>query len=145
MKRIINNLALSLVVLIAFSCSEATELSPADTVVGNWEVVEYYVNGQSQGEFNQIFDRFTLEKDGSFILEDQNGIVYAGTWTLGGAEGKTLELAGDDGSTFQFETIFMSYTKMQVVQDVVSVEPLQIRYLLDRRDDTFYGSNNQYP
>jgi hypothetical protein len=136
MKRIINNIFLAGVLLIAYSCAEPTNPTPTEMVPGNWEVVEFYVNGQTNG--SNIFRRFILERDNSFVLEDTNGILFAGDWN---ATADALTLNATDGTAFNFSIIFISYDKMQLVQTISSptAGELEIRYLLDRD-----GNNSRY-
>lgn len=138
MKKIINSIILAGVLLLAYSCAEPTEPTPTEMAPGQWEVVEFYVNGQTDGV--SIFDRFFLERDGTFILEDENGIFFGGDWT---ADSSTLTLTASDGTTFTFSIIFMSYEKMQLVQTISNptAGDLEIRYLLDREGDgSQYGN-----
>ena len=121
------------VVLLSYSCSETTEPTPTQMAPGEWDVAEVFVNGQTQAGLN-IFNRFILERDGSFVLEDENGIFFAGTWT---ATSSQLILTASDGTVFDFTIVFMSYSKMQLLQTISNsaTGDLEIRYLLNNRFD----------
>ncbi|WP_425390845.1 hypothetical protein [Ekhidna sp.] len=133
MKRLYNILMLAGVVLLSYSCAETSAPTPTQMVPGDWEVAEVYVNGQTQGSVD-LFDRFILERDGSFVLEDINGIFFAGTWT---ASDTQLTLNASDGTVFSFAIVFQSYSKMQLVQTISggNAGDLEIRYLLNRDSD----------
>lgn len=120
------------VVFLSYSCSETSAPTPTQMAPGEWEVAEVFVNGQTQGS-TDLFTRFILERDGSFVLEDENGIFFAGTWT---ASTSQLTLSAADGTVFDFTIIYQSYTKMQLLQAISNAgATLEIRYLLNNRFD----------
>lgn len=102
-------------VLLAVSCVDPELATPTTLAYGDWEVVQYYVNGQNNG-VNAI-ERFTLEKNNNFVLEDQNGILISGTWS---AMDNQLSLNGSDGNSFALAIVFQSTTKMHLTQEVSS-------------------------
>lgn len=119
--------------MLSYSCAETSAPTSTQMAPGEWDVAEVFVNGQTQGGVN-LFERFILERDGSFVLEDENGIFFAGTWT---ATESRLTLSASDGTVFDFAIIFMSYSKMQLVQTIAgsAAGDLEIRYLLNNRFD----------
>ncbi|MEP0986944.1 hypothetical protein [Ekhidna sp.] len=133
MKRLFNILMLAGVVMLTYSCSETSAPTATQMLPGEWDVAETYVNGQTQGTVD-LFTRFILERDGSFVLEDINGIFFAGNWT---ATNDQLTLNAADGTVFNFTIIFQSYTKMQLLQTISgsNTGDLEIRYLLNNRFD----------
>lgn len=133
MKRLFNILMLAGVVMFTYSCSETSAPTATQMLPGEWDVAETYVNGQTQGTVD-LFTRFILERDGSFVLEDINGIFFAGNWT---ATNGQLTLNAADGTVFDFTIIFQSYTKMQLLQTISgsNTGDLEIRYLLNNRFD----------
>lgn len=126
----LNYIILSGIVLLAFACAEPEEPTATNMAIGDWEVSEYYVNGQADG--SSVINRFTLERDGSFILEDNNGILFAGTWVATDTS-LTLTDTSGDGQVFTFTIVFQSYTKMQLLQVISSPSAgdIEIRYLMD--------------
>lgn len=133
MKRLYNILMLAGVVLLSYSCAETSAPTPTQMAPGEWEVAEVFVNGQTQAGVD-LFTRFILERDGSFVLEDENGIFFAGNWT---ASASQLTLSAADGTVFDFTIIYQSYSKMQLLQTISnsSTGDLEIRYLLNNRFD----------
>lgn len=127
------------VILLTYSCASPSDPTATEMAPGEWEVVEYYVNGQSDGSYS-IWDRFILERDGTFVLEDQNELFFGGTWTI---TDTTLTLTADDGTTFTFAIVFMSYTKMQLVQTITNPNAgdIEIRYLMNRDGNSDYYDN----
>lgn len=124
--------------LFAISCAEPEQPTPTNMSYGNWRVVEYYVNGQAAGSGSYIvFDRFTLERDDSFVLEDDNGFVYVGDWV---ASGTSLTLTADDGTVFSFEIVYQTYDKLHLLQTITSptIGDIQIRYLLNHASADSY-------
>ncbi len=140
--RIFNYIIVASMAIMALACAEPEQPTATQMAIGNWEVAEYYVNGQTDG--SSVINRFTLERDGSFILEDNNGILFAGTWTATDTQ-LTLTQTGDGGQVFDFTIVFQSYTKMQLLQVISSPSAgdIEIRYLMDL-DDTgrYYGSGS---
>ncbi|WP_420318351.1 hypothetical protein [Ekhidna sp.] len=136
MKKLHNILMIAGVVLLSYSCSQTSAPTPTQMMPGDWDVREVYVNGQTQGSVD-LFERFIIERDGSFVLEDINGIFFAGTWTATDAQ---LTMNASDGTVFNFAIVFQSYSKMQLVQNITgsNAGDLEIRYLLNRNDNDTY-------
>ncbi|MCV9386057.1 hypothetical protein [Reichenbachiella ulvae] len=115
-------------VLSAFSCTDPEEFTAAKNMpYGDWEVAEYFVNGQTQGSY--ILERFTLERDGTFILVDSNDVLFHGTWTSTETS-LTLTEVGGSSQVFDFEIVFLGPEKMHLRQ-VISGLDLEIRYLMN--------------
>ncbi len=124
-------------VLMSISCAEPEDYAAgSNKPYGDWTVVDYYVNGQVEN--STLLNRFTLERDGNFILEDANGVLSVGTW---GSTDTSLTLtsgAGDSTSEVrEYQIITATSQKMHLVQDI-EVLDLEIRYLLN------YSSSDQY-
>lgn len=136
--KILNYIIIAGLSVLVFACAEPEQPSATHMAVGDWKVSEYYVNGQTDG--SAVINRFTLERDGTFILEDNNGIFFAGTWTATGTS-LTLTDTSGDGQVFDFTIVFQSYTKMQLLQVISSPSAgnIEIRYLMD-----LYSSGSKY-
>lgn len=121
--------------IMAISCAEPADPTPTQMAFGNWTVDEYYVNGQEDG--SGILERFTLERDDSFLMEDNNGILFVGTWT---ATDTSLTLTDESGEVFEFTIVYQSYTKMQLLQEITSPSAgtIQIRYLMNWQSANTY-------
>ncbi|MFY0651900.1 MAG: hypothetical protein JXQ96_07700 [Cyclobacteriaceae bacterium] len=123
--------------ILAVACASPEAATPGSMAYGDWEVVEFYVDGQSNGV--TAIDRFTLDRNDTFVLEDANGILTSGAWS---ATENSLTLSGSNGVTFAFAIVFQSRTKMHLTQTISNptVGSFTITYLLDRYDDgTNYG------
>ena len=130
MNKILSYIFLAGMAIFAISCAEPADPTPTNMSYGDWRVDEYYVNNQSAGDYTYAaFTRFKLERDKSFVLEDENGFVYVGTWTAG----DNLTLTADDGTVFDFEIVFQNFNRMQLLQTIEnpSAGSLSIRYLLN--------------
>lgn len=140
MKNLLSYIIISGVVILAISCAEPENPSATNMSYGAWEVIEYYVDGIDAGG-NSVIDRFHLERDGSFILEDENGVVNIGTWT---ADDSNLTLSGLDSTStgFDFSIVYQSYTKMHLLQNNTNPAVGEIRYLLDKYSDGSYYDTN---
>jgi len=136
MKKLLNYIAIVGVVLFAYSCAEPTTPEPKDVSAGAWDVVDFFVNGQLDDNSN-IWERFILERDGSFVLQDQNGIFFGGTWET---TDDAINLSVDDGSSLSFAIVYQDYNKMQLVQTISNptAGDIEIRYLMNRRSNTVY-------
>lgn len=135
MKKVLNYIIVLGLATLAFSCTDPEEFTAAQNKpYGDWYVQDYYVNGQTQGSY--VFARFTLERDGSFLLEDQNGILFYGMWTSTETS-LTLTESGDTGEVFEFEIVFLGPEKMQLLQTIDGLG-LEIRYLLNWDDADQY-------
>jgi len=121
--------------MAAISCVNPEDPTPANQLVGQWGVDEFFVDGQSDG--SGVIDRFTLERDNSFVLQDDNGLIFVGSWT---STDTSLTLTAEDGTIFSFEIVFLSYTKMQIVQNITNptIGTISIRYLMNNSTATFY-------
>lgn len=123
--------------MFAISCASPEDPTPTTMAYGSWYVDEYYVNGQEEGT-SAIMERFYLERDGSFLLEDQNGFLTVGTWA---ATETSLTLTGEgDSGVYEFGIVYQSRTKMQLIQSIASptAGTIEIRYLMNYSND---GSN----
>ncbi|RJE74776.1 MULTISPECIES: hypothetical protein [Reichenbachiella] len=128
MKKAINYIIVLGMAALAFSCTDPEEFTAAkNKPYGDWEVQQYYVDGQNNG--NSILERFTLERDGSFLLEDENGVLFYGTWESTDTS-LTLTEAGESTQIFQFEIVFLGPEKMQLLQSIEGLD-LEIRYLMN--------------
>jgi hypothetical protein len=118
--------------LLAVSCTEPELATPSTLSYGDWDVVEFYVDGQSNGA--SVIERFTLDRNDTFVLEDQNGILTSGTWTVSET---ALTLTGSNGSTFAFTIIFQSRDKMHLTQTISNptVGSFIITYLVNKAND----------
>ena len=117
------------------SCVSPEDPTPANQLVGSWNVSDYYVDGQADDD--DIIRRFILERDGSFLLEDNNEFVFVGDWT---STDTSLTLTGEDGTVFAFDIVFISYTKMQIVQTInnPTIGTITIRYLMNHVNTNSY-------
>ena len=134
MNKFINNLILAAFAIVVISCTEPTDPTPTNMSYGDWRVDEYYVNGQEEG--SSIIDRFTLERDGTFLLEDNNGILTIGTWTAT-ETALTLSGQGEGAASYNFTIVFQSYEKMHLLQNIQSptAGTIEIRYLMNKTGD----------
>ena len=118
--------------LMAVSCAEPEPATPSSLAYGNWEVAEFYIDGQSNGSI--VIDRFTLDKNDTFVLEDSNGILTAGSWTI---TETALTLTGSNGTTFAFTIAFQLIDKMNLTQTITNptVGSFTITYLVNKAGD----------
>ncbi|HCX23612.1 MAG: hypothetical protein CMB80_28330 [Flammeovirgaceae bacterium] len=126
--------------LFAISCAEPVQPTPTNMSYGDWSVVEVYVDGQAETSYSgSLFERFTLERDDTFIVVDRNGLAYVGTWV---ATDTSLTLTADDGTVFSFTIVFQSYEKLHLLQTISSptAGDIVIRYLMDQSDANKYSS-----
>lgn len=125
------------IILLAVACADPEQPTLSQQVIGEWVVDEYYVDGQSNG--TGIIERFFLERDGSFLLEDDNNIVIVGDWT---STDDSITLTGTDAATttYEFSVVFIGPEKMQLLQTITNstIGTIEIRYLLNRTDDSQY-------
>lgn len=136
MKKLFNYIIIAGLAISAFACADPKELTAVKSMpYGDWNVVEYYVNDQSQGSY--IVSRFILERDNSFLLEDLNGVLYVGTWSVSD-DILTLVEDGEDAVARTYQIIFLSSTKMQLLQEETIAEGVEVRYLLNHSDTDYY-------
>lgn len=137
MNRLFNYILLAGFAVLAISCATPENPSPTTMSYGNWTVDEFYVDGQSDG--SGIISRFTLERDGSFVLEDNNSILFVGTWVATDSR-LTLTESGDGGTVFDFEIVYQSFSKMQLLQTISSptIGDIEIRYLMNWQSANTY-------
>ncbi|MGB3467419.1 MAG: hypothetical protein WBA74_19195 [Cyclobacteriaceae bacterium] len=135
MKRLVNYLLLTVLVFGAASCVNPEDPTPANQLIGSWNVAEYYVDGQADQD--TIIRRFILERDGSFLLEDNNEFVFVGDWT---STDTALTLTSEDGTVFTFDIVFLSYQKMQILQTISNptIGDITIRYLMNHTNTNTY-------
>ena len=115
--------------MIAVSCAEPEDFTAGNNKpYGSWAVAEFYVNGQTDG--SGLLSRFVLERDGNFILEDNNGVVFVGNWESTDTS-LTLTESGDSTSqVFSYDIITATSNKMHLVQSIESLD-LEVRYLMN--------------
>jgi|21_taG_2_1085346.scaffolds.fasta_scaffold06349_2 hypothetical protein len=118
--------------LVAVACADPEDPSPTKMAYGDWYVLEVYVNDQVNP--SDVIQRFTLERDGSYILVDENEFATVGTWV---ATDAALTLSGADGSVMDFTIEFQSYQKMRLLQTIESPSAgtIEIRYLMNKDSD----------
>ncbi|REE01214.1 hypothetical protein [Marinoscillum furvescens] len=133
MKSILNYLIIAGMAVFAISCAEVADPSPTNMSYGDWEVEEVYVNGQADpnGYSGSTFERLTLERDGSFILVDNNELIFVGNWV---ATETSLTLTSDDGSVFDYQIVYQTYEKLHLLQTISSptAGEITIRYLMNK-------------
>lgn len=137
MKSIYNFIVILGIAVMAISCAAPEDPTPGNQVIGDWSVEEYFVNGESENSAGAI-DRMTLERDGSFIVVDDNGLITVGSYE---ATETSLVLTDDAGAVaYSFEVVFQTYEKMQLLQTITSptVGDLVIRYLMNSSDNDTY-------
>lgn len=138
MKKVLNYIWIMGIAVIAISCAEPEQPTAGNQVIGSWTVDQFFVDSESGGSSVTILERFVLERDGSFLLVDGNGIAIVGTWE---ATETTLTLTDEDGNVaYLFDIVFQSFQKMQLLQTIESptAGSFSIRYLMNN------GSLNQY-
>ncbi len=142
MRKILSYIMITGMALYAISCAEPVEPTSTNMSYGDWVVTEYYVNGQAAGSGGStsstlVFDRFTLERDDSFVLTDDNGFVYVGNWV---ATDTNLTLTAEDSTVFDFAIVFQSYEKLHLLQTISNptAGDIQIRYLMNQNDADEY-------
>ncbi|MGM0581151.1 MAG: lipocalin family protein [Bacteroidota bacterium] len=138
MKRLLNYIMFIGIATLAISCAEPEEPASSQQVVGNWEVAEYYVEGQVEN--SNLIERLVIERDGNFILEDGNGVLTVGTWS---ASESAINLNPTEGEAIVLDIVTLTYNKAHVVQLINSpiLGEVEIRYLMNRSDETFYSNN----
>ncbi len=132
MNRLLNYIIIAGMAILAISCADPEDPTPTKMSYGEWYVDQYFVDGQASS--GSVIDRFTLERDDSFILVDNNDFVTVGTWM---ADETSLTLSGSDGSSLVFSIVFQSYNKMHLVQTIESPSAgtIEIRYLMNKDSD----------
>ncbi len=140
MNKLYNYIILTGVVLLAISCTVPVDPTPTKMAFGDWSVSETFVNGQVND--GTVFTRFTLERDMSYVLVDNNGFISVGEWT---ATETNLTLSESDttsgGIVYDFGIVFQSFEKMQLLQTIASPSAgdIEIRYFMNRN-----GSGDLY-
>ncbi|MFK7954106.1 MAG: hypothetical protein AB8B73_14755 [Ekhidna sp.] len=137
MKKVYNYMILAGVALMAISCATPEDPTPTQMTYGSWSVEEHYVNGQADAASDPIIEKFILEIDGTFLLEDNNGILFVGDWA---ATETSLTLSQDGVPVFEYEIVFQAYDRMQLLQTIGSptAGTIEIRYLMSRDSDPDY-------
>lgn len=117
--------------IVAFSCTDPEQPTATNMSYGNWIVDEYYVDGQSDG--SGVIQRFILERNDTFVLEDSNGILTTGSWS---ATDTQLTLSGS-GASFTFAIVYQSFDKMHLTQTISSptLGSITITYLMNKSGD----------
>ena len=145
MKSILNYIMITGMTILVISCATPEDPTPTKMAYGDWEVNETFVNGQANP--GTIFKRFTLERDQSYVLVDDNDFISVGEW-IATETNLTLTEAGAgsdstaaDGAVYDFSIVFQSYEKMQLLQTIASPSAgdIEIRYFMNRD-----GSGIQY-
>lgn len=133
MKRIYNYILIAVMAVYGFSCVSPEDPTPTNMSYGDWYVQEYYVDGQLQSTSSGVIQRFTLERDGTFLLTDQNDFLTVGNWTSTSST-LTLTESSEGGTVFEFAIAFQSYQKMHLVQTITSptAGAIEIRYLMNK-------------
>ena len=126
---------LAVIAFVIGGYSDPVNPSAEAMLPGDWYVTDYYVNGQKDA--NNVFNRFTLERNKTFTLEDNNGILFAGQWK---ASNSVLTLTSEDETVFEYYIAFLSFQKMQLIQVISSptAGEVEIRYFMNRSDATYY-------
>ena len=130
--------------LIAFSCVSPEAPTPTNQLYGDWDVDEFYINGQ--GDNDDIIERLTFERDNTFLLEDLNGFLTVGTFSSTSEQltltaTTAIDTAGNPTTENRiFSIVFQTSEKMHLLEDLSSptIGDLQIRYLMNKSGD---GSN----
>ena len=132
MKRIFNLILIAGVTIFSYSCAETTEPTSVEILVGSWEVVDQFAD--FQGVDGDGYNRFVLERDGSFVLtvQDQDELIRgrANSWS---STATSLTLNAETGQQIVFEIVYQDFDKMQLDQ-VLSLPSGSVRvtYLLVR-------------
>jgi hypothetical protein len=136
MKRLLNYMMFIGIATLAISCAEPEEPTSSQRIVGTWDVSEYYVSGQSGGA--NIIDRLIIERDGNFILEDDNGVLTVGTWS---STDTALTLTPTEGEAITLTIVTLTYRKGHFIQNLSSptIGDIEIRYLMDNEGETDYS------
>jgi hypothetical protein len=136
MKRLLNYIMFIGIATLAISCAEPEEPTSSQRIVGTWDVSEYYVSGQSGGA--NIIDRLIIERDGNFILEDDNGVLTVGTWS---STDTALTLTPTEGEAITLTIVTLTYRKGHFIQNLSSptIGDIEIRYLMDNEGETDYS------
>lgn len=138
MRKLINYIFVLGIAAIAISCAEPEDPTAARMAEGEWFAVETYVSGQVEN--SDLIERFILERDGNFVLQDGNGVLTTGTWS---ATNDILSLATADTTStgsIDLEIVTMTYRKAHLVQNLSSplIGDVEIRYLMNRDTDETY-------
>ena len=138
MKRLLNYMMFIGIASLAISCAEPQEPSAGERVIGNWSVVEYYVQGQVDD--GDLIDRLIIERDGNFILEDGNGVLTVVTWS---ADDTALTLSPAEGEAIVLNIVTLTYSKGHFIQNLSSpiLGDVEIRYLLDNEGEGDYSGS----
>ena len=146
MKKLFKHILIVGLAISAFACSDPIENTAVKSMpYGDWDVVEYYVDGQSQG--SNIVSRFILERDNSFLLEDLNGLVHTGVWNVSGDVLTLTQDAaeGEEALVRTYIIVFISSSKMQLLQEESIGSEAEVRYLLNHNDtDTYRSFGSSY-
>jgi hypothetical protein len=136
MKRLLNYIMFIGIATLAISCAEPEEPSVGNRVIGTWDVSEYFVSNQSGG--SNIIDRLIIERDGNFILEDDNGVLTVGTWSASDA---ALTLNPTEGEAITLEIVSLTFAKAHFIQNLSSpvIGDVQIRYLMNNVGEVNYS------
>ncbi|GAB3342454.1 hypothetical protein GCM10027429_32100 [Marivirga atlantica] len=132
MRKYFNYIIVLGIAVMAISCAEPENPTAARMAEGEWFTVETYVSGQVEN--SDLIERFILEQDGNFILEDGNGVLSVGTWS---ASDDMLTLSVADttgGGAINLEIITMTYQKAHLVQNLSGgvLGDVEIRYLMNK-------------
>lgn len=135
MNKLFNYILLAGMAIVAISCADPENPTPTQMSYGSWDVKQVFVNDQVNP--SDVLDRFTLEKDGNFVLVDVNEFVTVGTWA---ATDAALTLTASDATVTDFAIISQSFSSMHLVQTIPTANAgtIEIRYLMNKSTSPTY-------
>ena len=143
MKRLLNYMMFIGIATLAISCAEPEAVTPnSSKVVGEWDVEDAYVSGQADSP--DLITKLVIERDGSFVYEDNNGVLTVGTWSTS-ETALTLTGEGEGAQTIELQIELLTYTKGHFVHNLSSplIGEVEIRYLMNKiNDGSQYGNTN---
>ncbi len=138
MKKIFNLILIAGVTIFSYSCASTEEPTSTEILIGSWIVDQVFAD--FQGDPGDVYSRFILERDGSFVLvlsdQDELRRGRANSWT---ATATTLTLNAETGEQIVFDIVYQDFSKIQLDQTLtLPGGSVLVTYLLER------GSNNGY-
>lgn len=138
MKRIFNLILIAGVTIMSYSCATSEAPTPADRLIGSWIVASVFAD--FQGEDQDVYSAFFLERDGSFtlVIEEREELVR-GTWS---ATSNSITLVSAiTGEQIVFDIFYQDYNKMQLDQRLALPSgELVVTYFLNYSSGTSYGN-----